>query len=236
MNDNHKTALEKAMSWIQENFKPIVIIVTGSIVRGNANSNSDLDIYVIHEETFRQRIQKYFDNIPCEIFVNNFKRIYEYFDEEYKDNRPITAHMISTGKVIMGNENLEFKKLKQSADEYLFKSPGLTETKKIYRKYMISSLFEDATDVKDTDVLTGTYFLNKMVSDIIDYIFISNSIPLPRSKERIKYLEMNFPDIWKLIADYYRAEHFNDKYDIAKTLIGKTIGEYGFFEWDSGQE
>ncbi|MDQ3019385.1 MAG: nucleotidyltransferase domain-containing protein [Bacteroidota bacterium] len=236
MNEQHKRALDKALIWIRDNFKPIVIIVTGSIVRENPNFNSDLDIYVIHEDNFRQRIQKYFNSIPCEIFVNNIKHINKYLEEEYEDNRPITAHMISTGKVLIGNDNKEFKKLMQSANEFLLKSPGLSDKKKIYRKYMISSLFEDATDVKDTDVLTGTYFLNKMVSDIIDYIFISNSIPLPRSKERIKYLEMNFPDIWKLISSYYTSEDFFNKYDIAKILVGKIAGEYGFFEWASGQE
>jgi hypothetical protein len=103
-------------------------------------------------------------------------------------------------------------------------------------RYAISTLFEDATDVKDTDTLTSTYFLNKLVSDIIDYTFRNNCIPLPRPKERIIYLEQNYPDIGKLIADYYRTENFYDKYAVAKTLVGRTIGEYGFFEWDSGQD
>jgi hypothetical protein len=235
--DNHYTiALDKALTWVRKDFKPIGIIVTGSIIRGNPDLNSDFDIYVIHQATFRQRIQKYFDGIPCEIFVNTFKHIYDYLEQEHQDNRPVTAHMISTGRVIEGADNLELQKLIQSAKEFLLKSPPLTDIKRINMRYAISTLFEDATDVKDTDTLTSTYFLNKLVSDIIDYTFRNNCIPLPRPKERIIYLEQNYPDIGKLIADYYRTENFYDKYAVAKTLVGRTIGEYGFFEWDSGQD
>lgn len=236
VNDHYTISLDKALTWVNQNFKPVAVIVTGSIIRGNPDLNSDFDIYVIHQDTFRQRIQKYFDGIPCEIFVNNFKHIYEYLEQEYKDNRPVTAHMISTGKLIEGADNSDLQNLIQSAKEFLLKSPPLTDIKRINMRYAISTMFEDATDLKDTDTLTSTYFLNKLVSDIIDYTFRINCIPLPRPKERIMYLEQNYPDIGKLISDYYRAENFHDKYEITRALVGRTIGEYGFFEWDSGRD
>ena len=102
--------------------------------------------------------------------------------------------MISTGTVIMGE-----------------------------KKYAISTLFEDATDVMDTDPVTSSYFLN-------------NGISYQRAKERIKFIEVNYSDTGKLIAAYYRAGNFTDRYGIAKMLVEKTIGEYGFFEWESGQD
>ena len=144
--------------------------------------------------------------------------------------------MISTGKVIIGEDNSSIKKLIRDAQEFLLKAPLLNENKLIRIKYAISTLFEDATDVMETDSLTSTYFLNKLVSDIIDYIFLINGTSYPRPKERIKYLEVNYPDIGKLIAGYYSTENFGDRYRIAKSLVARTTGEYGFFEWDSGQE
>lgn len=234
--NQYNIALDKALTWVRKEFKPIGIIVSGSIIRGNPDINSDFDIYVIHQDSFRQRIQKYFEGIPCEIFVNNLNHIYEYLEQEYKSNRPITAHIISTGRVIEGAENLEIQKLIQSSKEFLSKSPTLTETQRVFIRYAIATLFEDATDLKDSDTQTSTYFLNKLVNDIIDYTFRNNSIPLPRPKERIKYLEINYPDIGKLITDYFNAEKFFNKYEIAKKLVEKTIGEVGFFEWDSGKD
>ena len=236
MNDNHKIALNEALAWVSLNFNPIGIIVTGSIVRGNPDLNSDFDIFVIHEDSYRQRIQKYFNGVPCEIFINNFDHVYGYFEKEFENNRPVTAHMISTGKLILGEDNPGIKKLIRNAQEFLLKAPLMTESKITRMKYAISTLFEDATDAKETDPLTSTYFLNKLISDIIDYIFLINGTAYPRPKERIKYLEANYPDIGKLVAGYYGAENFRDRYEIGKSLVAKTTGEYGFFEWDSGQE
>jgi predicted nucleotidyltransferase len=236
MNDYHKIGLSEAVTWIRLNFKPLGIIVSGSILRGNPDLNSDFDIFVIHEETYRQRIQKYFNGVPCEIFINNFNHVYGYFEKEYENNRPVTAHMISTGKVILGEDNPIIKKLMQSAEEFLLKAPLVSEENLTRTKYAISTLFEDATDVMDTDQLTGTYFLNKLTSDIIDYVFLMAGTPCPRAKERISYLEVNYPDIGKLVVGYYRAENFKDRYEVAKSLVGKTIGKYGFFEWESGRD
>ena len=236
MNDYQKIGLSEAVTWICLNFKPIGIIATGSIVRGNPDLNSDFDVFVIHEDSYRQRIQKYFNGVPCEIFINNFNHVYGYFEKEYENNRPVTAHMISTGNVIMGEDNSGVKKLIQSAREFLLRAPLLTDEKKTMIRYAISTLFEDATDLMDTDVLTSTYFLNRLISDIIDYVFLINGTSSPRPKERIKYLEVNYPDIGGLIAGYYSTENFRDRYEIAKSLVAKTIGEYGFFEWDSGRD
>jgi hypothetical protein len=236
MNDYHKIGLSEAVTWICLNFKPIGIIATGSIVRGNPDLNSDFDVFVIHEDSYRQRIQKYFNGVPCEIFINNFNHVYGYFEKEYENNRPVTAHMISTGNVIMGEDNSGVKKLIQSAREFLLRAPLLTDEKKTMIRYAISTLFEDATDLMDTDVLTSTYFLNRLISDIIDYVFLINGTSSPRPKERIKYLEVNYPDIGGSIAGYYSTENFRDRYEIAKSLVAKTIGEYGFFEWDSGRD
>jgi predicted nucleotidyltransferase len=236
MNDNHKIALNEALAWVSLHFKPVGIIVTGSIVRGNPDLNSDFDIFVIHEASYRQRVQKYFNGVPCEIFINNFNHVYSYFEKEFENNRPVSAHMISTGKLIMGDDHPGIKELIQSAQEFQLKTPSITGNTITRLKYAISTLFEDATDVMETDPVSGAWFLNKLVSDIIDYIFLINGTSYPRPKERIKYLQANHPYIGNLVAAYYGAENFGVRYEIAKSLIAKTTGEYGFFEWDSGQE
>jgi predicted nucleotidyltransferase len=236
LNDNHKLALNEALAWISLNFNPVGIIVTGSIMRGNPDLNSDFDIFVIHEDNYRQRIQKYFKGVPCEIFINNFTHIYSYFEKELENNRPVSAHMISTGKLIMGDDHPGIKQLIQTAHEFLLKTPLMTGSKITRLKYAISTLFEDATDVMETDPVTSTWLLNKLVSDIIDYLFLINRTSFPRPKERIKYLQANYPDLGNLVACYYSAENFTDRYALAKSLVAKTAGEFGFFEWDSGQE
>lgn len=235
MNAYYQEALNKAIAWIKETFNPIGIIVTGSIIRGNPHINSDFDIYVVHKDDYRQRIQKYFDEVPCEIFINNFKHIYDYFEQEYKVNRPVSAHMIATGSVVMGDDNPELKTLIEIANKFLLKSPTVNDAKRTATKYTLSTMFEDATDLKDSDPITSKYFLNRMVQDLTDFVFLDHGIPLPRPKERIQYLESNYPNIGKLISGYYIAESFSAQYNIAQELVTLICGEYGFFEWDSGK-
>jgi len=236
MQNNYQIALDKAIAWINDNYKPTSIIVSGSIVRGNPNANSDFDIFVIHADNYRQRLQKYFDGVPCEIFINNITHVYDYFETEYKNNRPVTAHMIATGNVLTGDNDTELIKLVKTAKDYLVKSPGLTAIKSTAAKYSISTLFEDATDLADTDPITSTYFLNKVVADIIELVFLENSLPLPRAKERISAIIASYPEIGNSIAEYYKAESFKVKYHIAETLVLNTVGWPGFFEWDSGRD
>jgi len=99
-------------------------VVSGSILRGNPDRNSDLDIYVIHRQPFRRRIQKYFIGVPCELFLNNFAQVYQYFEQECKDNRPVTAHMLASGQVIRGAGDPELQELIHAAHGFLTRSPG----------------------------------------------------------------------------------------------------------------
>ena len=77
------------------------IVVSGTILRGNPAPSSDLDIYVIRRELRRQRVQKFFNGVPAEIFINPEKKVPDYFAAEQRDACPITAHMLSTGFTIL---------------------------------------------------------------------------------------------------------------------------------------
>ncbi len=59
--------------------EPLGIIAAGSVVRGAGDRASDLDIYVVHERPYRQRLQRWFGDVPVEIFVNPIRAIREYF-------------------------------------------------------------------------------------------------------------------------------------------------------------
>ena len=68
--EKYASALRSAVGFIAENLEPIGIIASGTILRGNPDPASDLDIYVIHRAAKRQRIQKFFAGVPAEIFIN----------------------------------------------------------------------------------------------------------------------------------------------------------------------
>ena len=223
MDNKYIVALDKAISWIELNYSPIGIIVSGSIIRGNPNAQSDFDIFVIHREEYRQRVQKYFNNIPCEIFINPFNKVIDYLDVDYKNNRPITAHMIASGYVIRGADNIEIINLINLAKEYLCKKPLFQEKKLLFIKYGIVNLFEDATDVKDTDEILALYIINRVVLESIDYIYLLNLHPLPRLKERIANLQSIDTFLYNQIIEYYSQSDFYSKYISCEKLVKRLL-------------
>ena len=229
-------AINMALDWINANYEVVGIVVSGSIIRGNGNANSDLDIYVIHNSPFRQGVQKFFNGTPCEIFINNIEHINSYFDEECRDNRPTTAHMLSTGVIYQGVETPEIISLVEKANTYATKPATVDDRKIMFARYDIALLFEDATDLYQTDSATALYFLNKAVDALISFAFPKYQMPMPRPKERLAFLKQKDPVIGKLTEDYFLKTDVSEKHSIAGTLITKLIGHTGFFEWETEQE
>lgn len=106
LNKHYLDALKDGTEWIIDKFNPIGLIVSGTIVRGNPDKSSDFDIFVIHNDNFRQRIQKIFKSIPFEIFVNPPSSIFKNLMDEYKSQRQCTAHMLATGYVLINKADI----------------------------------------------------------------------------------------------------------------------------------
>lgn len=236
MEVKHKQALEKAIEWIKSYFNPIGIIVSGSIIRGNPNDKSDFDIYIIHEEGFRQRIQKYFDGVACELFINTPNQVCAYFEQDYHSNRPVTAHMIASGVFYFGENHSECKKIVETAKSYLSKKPIVSDKRLIFDKYSIALSFEDAIDMKNIDSVTASYFLHKSMYDLINFLYYKNQIQLPRAKERISTIKLLFPEIYIHVINFYTSNQIDQKIEIMQFLMNTYLGEIGFFEWESEKE
>ena len=236
MLENHKIALAEAKNWIEQNYKTIGIIASGSIIRGNPNKESDFDFYVIHEESFRQRVQKYFNKVPCEIFVNSIEQTKTSFLKEQNDNRPVTAHMIATGVVIKGEENEKIKSIFTEAKEYQDKPKEFKELDITLLKYGISNWLEDANDIANEDEETCNYILGKVTDKIIDYWFLKRQKPLPRIKERISIIKNDDKEFYKSLSAIFRESKLKTKLELANYIVENEIGVKGFFEWQTEQQ
>lgn len=233
MEPHHLLALDQAIAWITAHLEPIGIIVSGSIVRGNPNKNSDFDIYVIHENAYRQRVQRRFNEVPCEIFINTFEQVQRYFTSEQLSNRPVTANMLATGQLLHGQQHPQIIALIEEAKKYAVLPAPFTEEQLTFRTYGIATLFEDATDTVVDDPLTSSYILDKVVDQLVELIFVTQRCPLPRLKERLSKLLALDPIAGSMIQQYYDASGVELKYELAKPLVLHVIGKAEFFEWTS---
>src|SRR5690606_22200458 len=70
LSPTHREALESAVAYVADRYKPRAVVAAGTIIYGDPDQNSDLDPYVLHDQPYRQRVQRHFNGVPAEIFVN----------------------------------------------------------------------------------------------------------------------------------------------------------------------
>ncbi|MBZ0303331.1 MAG: hypothetical protein K8J31_26550, partial [Anaerolineae bacterium] len=190
------------------------------------------DLYVLHDAPWRQRVQKFFDGIPAEIFVNPPAQVEQYFEEEGREGRPITAHMISTGFVVLDTRG-EVRRLQDRARQLLNQPPDTSEIQRTSQRYIAALLYEDAVDIADSRPENASLILGVAVDAMLRYAFIAAGRTLPRHKEMLRTLEDLDPALAALAYAYFRATTTPERIDLAGQIADLTLGVRGFFEWET---
>jgi len=227
------TALRQSVEFILSDFHPIGIVATGTIVRGTANANSDLDLYVVHTAAHRRRVQRFFNGVPAEIFVNPASAVRAYFVDEDRNGRRFTAHMIATGVVVFRDGPI-MDELRTEARGWLEKKTAMSDFERVSTRYGIASRLEDALDLVDTDDVTATMLLAESVIAILEYACKAADGRIPRRKELMTMIAGRDSEIAQLATEFFQAASISERKRSALALADRTIGARGFFEWDSG--
>jgi hypothetical protein len=231
----YATALRMAVSFVFARFSPCAIVAAGTIVGGSPSPSSDLDVYVLHHARMRQRIQRYFLGVPTEIFVNPPEQVERYFEEEARDGRPITAHMLSTGFVSYSSDDC-LARLRGRGAEMIARGPEVSLADLTSRRYFAGCLFEDAVDVAPSDRDASSALLTRAVEDAIRYAFWKAGVWQPRAKDTLRRLEEVAPSAAQHARAFYRESSLEGRLDTATSLFQSLGIPTGFFEWESQPE
>jgi hypothetical protein len=229
------TALREAVQFVLSQVAPAGLIAAGSILRGKPDKSSDLDIYVIHQGDWRQRMQKWFNGVPCEIFINPPAAIESYFDEEQAGARPMTAHMLGTGFVLLNADPI-VDLLIQRARNKLAQPPLSNNLRLMMARYNAAMQFEDAMDVAGRDISTANMILCKSVSSALEYFFLARSRMMPRDKDLLAELAAIEPKTAAMAQQFFSSGQWEERVATAGMLMDRIIGARGFFEWESARE
>ena len=227
------SALRQAVEFIVQEVDPIGIVVAGTIIRGGAHANSDLDLYVIHLASHRRRIQRFFEGVPAEILINPPSAVRAYFGEEDQDGRRLTAHMLVTGTVIYSTDPV-VDELRAEAAQWLTKDTRMSAFERVSTRYAIASRLEDALDVLNVDNVTATMLLADTVRAMLEFASKAESGRIPRPKDLLAHVAATHPRIAELAGEFFRAVDVSERARVAMAIADSTIGAHGFFPWDSG--
>jgi hypothetical protein len=224
-------AVDEADAFIRATWKVHGIVVAGSIVRGEAGLTSDLDVFVVHAEPWRVRVQKRFAGVPAELFVNPPDRIRGYFKSEHAAGRPGTAHMFTTGIVLPGADEI-VAELVTEARAWLARPIELTPAELTSKRYAAVDMLDNARDMINADPTVAQLLLADAVQQTIEYAFWKRALFQPRRKDLLRALHDVDPIAVGLVRAFTSADH-DDSLQIAIALANHVLGVDTFFEWES---
>jgi predicted nucleotidyltransferase len=228
----YRTALLEAVTFIRQNYDPVGIVAGGSILRGEGNATSDLDIYVIHTRTWRQRVQKWFNGIPAEIFINPPVQVRRYFVEERQEGRPVTAHLLATGHTFLATDPI-VETLRAEARAMLALRPDLSPQVLTMKRYMAATALEDALDIWETDPANALFILENAMSQMVQYAYLAANRPLPRLKQTLNFLNEIDGEMAAIAHQFYTETELEARLQAAQAFAHRTVQSPGFFEWQS---
>jgi hypothetical protein len=227
--------LREAVAYILQHFDVLGIIAAGSVVRGEGQPTSDLDIYVIQRTSERQMIQKWFAGVPAQLFVNPPAMIERYFQSEREEGNCSTAHMLTTGFVVVDRDPV-IGQLRQKAREILSSPPLISDDYLTAQRYYIADQYENALDMKEADPAAAAMLLTQSVFRMLHFYFLRQRLYIPRDKDLLRRVSEHSAELGKLTREFFQTEQVERKLLLAGQIADLTIQVRGFFEWQTPPE
>jgi nucleotidyltransferase-like protein len=231
-------ALAELEAHVLATWKPLGVVVSGSIVRGEAGPTSDLDVCIVHDEPWRVRDQRRFAGVPVELFVNPPAQIRRYFASEHDEGKPSTAHMFATGEVLGVPPRAPhpvIAELVREARDWLARPLAFAPAQLAALRYGPIDALDDARDTIADDPTTAHLLLASAVSDIIGYAFLGRGRFLPRRKRRVAALA----EIDRPAAELVRrwaTQRSAEALATVEALARRVLGVDTFFDWTSDRD
>jgi len=175
--------------------------------------------------------------VPVEIFVNPAVAVRRYFESEHASARPVTAHLLATATgVVLLDRDPVVGALIAEARGWVARRDPWPAADQTQERYLVAALYEDALDVFGRDAAMGTLLLWRSVHGMLLYRCRRDLQRVPRSKDLLASIERLDPELGRLVRALEAAPAAEERLSLAGAIADRTLGERGFFEWQSGVE
>ncbi|GAB6437586.1 nucleotidyltransferase domain-containing protein [Bacillus cereus] len=160
-------------------------MLIGSVARGDAYPDSDLDFYILLEEGQKKKFHSETrEGILVEYKSADFNQIQVNFK-----NNPMELYSFSEGEILFDRSN-ELKKLKEIA-AYEFENYRVSSDKvKGISHWLHSSLIKTQSALKGNDELKASYIVHTSTWTLIEGIWAINNKPVPPAGSVLRYIQV----------------------------------------------
>lgn len=230
----HRAALLEAWAWIEASLEPAGIVAAGSIVRGEGQRGSDLDLVVLWRRAGRQRLQRRFAGVPAEMFANSNAWLRHSIRVESASGRPVMAHMLATG-VVLRDDDGAMALLVADAAQALRAGPALADDERVRMRYLAACAVEDALDMLPAADGDAVLLVRRAVDAMLDYAFLSRGFHLPRPKRRLAELRAFDAEAAAALAAVLDAD-MRSQSAVLSAAAQRILVIDGFFDWESAHD
>ncbi|MDK4717775.1 nucleotidyltransferase domain-containing protein [Rhizobium sp. CNPSo 3968] len=147
MSNRHRTAraLDVAIDCLTTRFAGACFaFASGSIIRGEGNDYSDIDLVVVFPNLPRAWRESFeISGFPVEAFVHDSQTLRYFMDNDIQSGCPIIVNMVATG-IIIGNEDIAAGAMQREAQRLLALGPKpLSDSAYDRMRYVISDIADD---------------------------------------------------------------------------------------------
>ncbi|MEN8237818.1 MAG: hypothetical protein ABFR53_01320 [Actinomycetota bacterium] len=225
-------ALRLAMDFVfSRTDKPLSVTLSGSVALGHGDFNSDLDIWVVVDADHRQRVQRRFNGVPCEMFFNPEARIPRYFTEEASEGRCPSVGLTLDGHVLYDPQGVA-ERLREQARLVRADGPQVSPETIELRRYLAVDTLDNAVDVQARDPLMASILSASAVHESLRLAYLLNGQWTPRDKD----LHVEIDSVCPQAVEPLRLYRLNPTPDTARTVLQSILGVSTFFEWESSRD
>ena len=188
--------IDAATKFIEDHFPDCSFaLVAGSVVRGDATSTSDLDIFIITTKVDKPYRESFYENgWPIEAFIHTLDSYQEFFYMDIKRRRPSSPMMCSEGILLKDTLNIEGK-IRKFANDLLAMGPEpFSEQEMLNQRYHITDMLDDL--IGSTDYEEQLFIANELIEKLINFILVNRGQWMGRGKWIPKLLKKLDEDLY----------------------------------------
>ena len=179
------------------------LFVAGSILRGNGNAFSDIDIVVLYPKLERAWRESFvLDGFPIEAFVQDPETLAYFFEHDAERGVPVIIDMVANG-VILGDAPAEAVVLQQQARQILAAGPKpLAGAPLDAMRYILTDLADDLRADRPADEIAAT--AAQLYPRLIDLMLLGRGYWTGNGKWGPRLLRRLDPALAEVAAEAFR--------------------------------
>ena len=180
-----------------------VLLLAGSVVRGEHTPYSDLDIVVVYDHLPNARRESfYYETWPVEAFIHDPTTLTYFFEADCQRGVPSLVNMVNEG-ICVPHETKFSTSLKHTAKQYLHKGPpSFTSEELKQKRYAITDLIDDLRAPHNRSEAIATALL--LYPLLADFWFRSQNLWSAKGKNVPRLLKKTNPQFATLFEDSFQ--------------------------------